>query len=45
MTLMASVGVSRAARAAVLVVGAAIALLGLTEGRFWQATGSSADPR
>jgi len=33
-----------AAAAVLLVVGAAIALLGMTEGRCWQATGSPADP-
>lgn len=33
-----------AAAAALLVVGAAIALLVMTEGRCWQATGSPADP-
>jgi hypothetical protein len=33
-----------AAAAVLLVVGAAIALLGLTEGRCWQASGSPADP-
>ena len=33
-----------AAVAGLLVVGAAIALLGLTEGRCWQASGSPADP-
>jgi hypothetical protein len=33
-----------AAAAVLLVVSAAIALLGLTEGRCWQATGSPADP-
>jgi len=34
-----------AAAALLLVVSAAIALLGMTEGRCWQATGSPADPR
>ena len=33
-----------AAAAVLLVVSAAIALLGMTEGRCWQATGSPADP-
>lgn len=33
-----------AAAAVLLVVSAAIALLAMTEGRCWQATGSSADP-
>lgn len=33
-----------AAAVVVLVVSAAIALLGMTEGRCWQATGSPADP-
>ncbi len=33
-----------AAAAVLLVVGAAIALLGMTEGRCWQASGSPADP-
>jgi len=33
-----------AAAAVLLVLGAAIALLGMTEGRCWQASGSPADP-